>query len=265
MISRVLGIYRESGFDGLAWRLASFSYKRFLRPVLPNSGHIRYAGVVIGCRKFGDRLLPSLYNPPDVADVPDYEEALVTAIKRQAKGGDTVVVVGGGLGVTCVIAAWAAGGAGRVECFEGDRKGVDAVGRVARDNGVAGQITVHHAVVATNIAVYGNTVSNIVVQPEELPPCDFLELDCEGAEINILRDMKIMPRSIAVETHGVFGAPTDKVYSLLRARGYEVEDLGWAEPRYLDACQRNDIKVLLGTLPPKLHPTLPSPGFVSTQ
>jgi hypothetical protein len=48
----------------------------------------------------------------------------------------------------------------------------------------------------------------LVISPAELPECDILELDGEGAESLILRNMTIRPRVIAVETHGVYGAPT---------------------------------------------------------
>jgi hypothetical protein len=184
-----------------------------------------------------------------MGDTPGYEEALIAAIKTQVRRGDSVVVVGGGLGVTCVVAASAAGGEGHVECFEGDLNGVQAVERVARLNGVAERVTVHHAVVGEAIGVYGQDVASKVVRPSELPPCDFLELDCEGAEVGILRDMTIRPRAIVVETHGFLGAPTETVRSVLQSRGYSVQDLGWAEPRLMNACTQNDIRVLLGSLP----------------
>jgi hypothetical protein len=71
-------------------------------------------------------------------------------------------------------------------------------------------------------------------------------LDCEGAEVEILRELIIRPRVILVETHGLFGAPTDLVASLLETRGYVVSDRGVAEPRLAGFCTVNDIRVLLG-------------------
>jgi methyltransferase FkbM-like protein len=248
MISKLLGAYREAGPAGLAWRIFSYFYKKFVRAVLPRGDQILYAGIPVGHRKVGDQLLPKLYNPPDVNDVPGYEQALVSGLKAHVRGGDNVVVVGVGLGVTSVIAALAAAETGRVECFEGDLHGVDAVRRVARLNGVLERITAHHAVVGEAVGVYGNAVATTTIHPTELPSCDILELDCEGAEIGILRDMIIQPRAIAVETHGFLGAPTGAVRELLESRGYHVEDLGWAEPRFLNACVDNDIRVLVGTL-----------------
>ena len=248
MISKLFDVYREVGTGGLALRVFSYLYKNFVRALLPDGDEILYAGIPVGHRKVGDQLLPKLYNAPDVSDVPGYEQALVSALKAHVKDGDDVVVVGVGLGVTSVIAALAAAKTGHVECFEGDLNGVNAVRRVARLNGVQERITTHHAVVGEAIGVYGNDVATRTLHPTELPSCDILELDCEGAEMGILRDMIIRPRAIAVETHGFLGAPTGAVRELLESRGYRVEDLGWAEPRFLNACVDNDIRVLVGTL-----------------
>jgi hypothetical protein len=74
-----------------------------------------------------------------------------------------------------------------------------------------------------------------------------LELDCEGAEVEILRELTIQPRVILVETHGLYGAPTHLVASLLEKRGYVISHRGVAEPRAADHCTKHDIRVLLGT------------------
>jgi hypothetical protein len=249
MIAKLLGVYREAGISGCAWRLFSYLYKNFVRPVLPNGEQILYSGIPVGHRrKVGDRLLSKLYNPPDVSNKPDYEQALVAALRANVKVGDRIVVVGVGLGVTCVVAALAAAKAGHVNCFEGDLQSAEAVRSVALLNGVSERITARHAVVGEAIGVYGDTVATMTVHPTELPPCDFLELDCEGSEIGILREMIIQPRVVTVETHGFLGAPTAVVRELLESRGYSVQDLGWAEPRFLSTCVNKDIRVLVGTL-----------------
>ena len=43
-----------------------------------------------------------------------------------------------------------------------------------------------------------------------------LELDCEGAEVEILRELTIQPRVILVETHVLYGAPTDSLLRYMR-------------------------------------------------
>jgi hypothetical protein len=248
MTAKLLGVYREAGVSGIVWRLVSSVYRNFVRPVLPNSEQILYSGIPVGRRrKVGDRLFTGVFYLPDVDDVPDYEQALVAALRANVKSGDQIVVVGVGLGVTCVVAALATDKAGHVHCFEGDLGSADAMRGVAQLNGVSQRITAHHAIVGEAINVYGDAVATTTVRPTELPRCDILELDCEGSEIGILREMTIQPRVVAVETHGSLGAPTAAVRELLEIRGYSVQDLGWAEPRLLKECIDNDVRVLVGT------------------
>ena len=108
-------------------------------------------------------------------------------------------------------------------------------------------ISVNHAVVGKAIGVY-DSAGNVgpIMPPYQLPPCDVLQLDCEGAEVEILRMMIIHPRVALVETHGMFGAPTDLVASLLEKRGYAVSDRGLAEQCNAEYCTKHDIRVLLG-------------------
>ena len=156
--------------------------------------------------------------------------------------------MGGGEGVTAVVAAKAVGETGSVVCFEGNSSNVRNVKATAARNKMSNRLTVEHAVVGKAIAVYGapEQHSTLVVSPAELPECDILELDCEGAELLILRDMAIRPRVIAVETHGVHGAPTPVVKELLEKLDYTVEERGLAEPWLREQCESGDIQVLVG-------------------
>lgn len=249
MTSRIIEVYREVGLGRLPWWLFSYAYKTLIRRMLPVSSPVLYGGVPIAYRRVGDSFLSGLYDPPLMSDEPGYEQALVTALKANVRSDDRVVVVGAGRGVTTVVAA-AAASKGTVRCFEGNLAGVRAARRVAKLNGVLERITVEHAVVGEAIGVYGTEIATKVVPPTELPSCDVLELDCEGSEVGILRDMPIDPRAILVETHGFLGAPTTAVRKILETRGYSVEDMGWAEPRELDACVKQDIRVLVGTKQP---------------
>jgi hypothetical protein len=245
VLQKIRKILGEEGVASVGLRATAFAYRRAIRPWLPNRP-ILYAGIPI-ChdRKWGDNIVPSSWLWTGVADRPDYEAALVAGLNESVRPGDRVVVVGGGLGVTAVIAALRAGPSGTIECFEGSKRYVKHVEDTARRNRVS-NLAVHHAVISKSIAVYGDKIDEAVVMPPaRLPPCDVLELDCEGAEVHILREMVIRPRVILVETHGIYGATTSLVDSLLRDRGYVVSPLGLAEPRYRDFCIQNDIRVLL--------------------
>ena len=216
---------------------------------------VHYAGIPI-CydRKWGDRMVPTSWVPDEaLADQPDYEATLVAGLSETIRPGDSVVIVGGGLGVTAVVAALRTGPSGTVQCFEGSKQHVRLVQQTAARNRVT-NISVHHAVVAKSIAVYGSGSDvGAVLPPSQLPPCNVLELDCEGAEVEILRELTIQPRVILVETHGLYGAPTDLVASLLEKRGYIVSDRGVAEPRMADHCTKHDIRVLLGIYNKQMH------------
>lgn len=245
-IERVRRILRTSGVRGLVGRAALHLY-RGVRPLLPAREPVRLAGVPTAYdRKWGDGMVPAHWHGDPAEDVPDYETALVNGLKAHVRPGDRVVVVGGGVGVTATVAALQSAPSGRVDCFEGGREGARLVAVTARRNGVADRLTVHHAIVARAIAVYGTESTSPVVPPSALPDCDVLELDCEGAEVDILQNMTIRPRVVLVETHGVYEAPTPLVRSLLEGLGYLVEDYGLAEPRLREVCEAKDIRVVAG-------------------
>jgi hypothetical protein len=250
-LAKVAQIVSETGYASLARRASGYLYRRTLRRILPRTSAVRYAGVAISRdRKLGDLFVPEFLAPADIRDIPDYERTLIGGIRAHVRSGDKVVIVGGGEGVTATIAAQMAGEDGGVVCFEGAGEGVAKVEATARRNGVASRLTVRHAVVGKPINIHGaeESQSSIIVDPADLPKCDLLELDCEGAEITILQNMNISPRVILVETHGLFGAPSTKVRRLLEGRGYEVVDLGWAEPGLGEACKEHDIRILAARL-----------------
>ena|ERR1700677_3249523 len=236
-------------FDALMKRIAGYLYRRTIRKPLPTIAEVKYSGVPISReRKFGDSRMPVFLIPHPLEDIAGYEQTLIGALRSEIRVGDRVTVVGGGEGVTAVVAAQAVGETGSVVCFEGSAWGVRKVKGTAVRNKMSRRLTVKHAVVGEAIDVYGDAgqLATLVVAPAELPESDVLELDCEGAEIVILRNMTIRPRVIAVETHGFHGAPTGVVKALLEELGYAVQDLGIAEPRLSEICETNDIRILLG-------------------
>jgi hypothetical protein len=212
MFHKVCDIIRADVVSSFARRSIAYAYRRGVRPCLP-SEPVHYAGIPI-CHdgKWGDRIVPISWLPYDaVLDQPDYEATLVAGLSETIRAGDSVIVVGGGLGVTVVVAALRTGPSGTVQCFEGSREYVRLVQQTVARNRVT-NVSVHHAVVAKSTAVWGSASDvGAVLPPSQLPPCNVLELDCEGAEVEILRELTIQPRAILVETHSRFGAPTDLV------------------------------------------------------
>lgn len=245
MIARARQILREAGLGSLLTRGLALAYREGVRPHLPVLRRMSYAGIPTSvAARLGDRWVPRSWLPGDVCDLPEYEATLLHAIRQFVRTGDSVVVVGGGVGVTATVAALQTGPSGHVCVFEGGAAGVRNIGITARINGVRDRLSIEHAVVARDVHVYGWRKGRTIA-PSDLPDCDVLELDCEGAEAEILRELVIRPRVVLVETHGLYGASTDLVVSLLDDLGYATRIAGLAEPRIPEICEAGDIRVVV--------------------
>lgn len=229
-----------------SYRKAGRLYQRMLRGKMPVVGHVKRSGVPTGEKiRLGDKQLPSAFVPYQT-EIPGYEEGLIDGLHRHVRSGDRVVVVGGGVGVTSVIAAKEVGNGGSVSVYEASTEMTSLIRRTLELNGVRDRVDVHHAVVAESTSVRGNNAEEVPthVAPEDLPECEVMELDCEGAEIPILTGMQVQPRSILVESHGIFGAPTAQVKEILGERGYSIHRIQIAESRLCKTCLENDIMVV---------------------
>lgn len=165
---------------------------------------------------------------------PDYEDALVTAINASVSAGDAVVVVGGGWGVGTVVAAENADESGEVITYEGSEEQVRHVKETIELNQLDSRTTVEHAVVGSDINVYGDKAASRTLSPKELPDCDVLVLDCEGAEMDILEHVDQVGREIIVETHPMYEAPSEDVKALLEDSGFAVEAVRHEQTPYGD-------------------------------
>jgi hypothetical protein len=216
-----------------------------VRNDLPTVGHVTYSGVKVAIEKKPfDVLFPKTRGQ---ADIDDYEHTLISALKTTLKPGMKVIVVGGGYGVTACVAAQLVGKSGKVICYEGNLKSCEHTRRAAILNNV--DVKVVEGIVGEDLGVYHGTKSSRIVSAGELPLCDVLELDCEGAEYQVIANLPFLPPVILVETHGFLGSSTGDVARLLGARGYHVTHRGVAEPRLASFCEKNDVYVLLAQLP----------------
>lgn len=248
----------QGGLPLVAARVARLVYRRAVRPLVPVRGWARYNGVTVAVRtRWTDRFVPEDWSR--ARDRPLYESALIDGLRRQVAPGDRVVVVGGGWGATAVVAAQQAGAGGHVTVFEGAGVSAERTRWAARRAGVT--VDVRHALVAT---------PDHVVAPErlsgpdggaarvaEIPPCDVLEMDCEGAELGLLRALAgrapdALPRVILVETHGAWGSATADVRAALGALGYTVLSQHPADATLRAYCAEHDIHVLEAVRPAAL-------------
>lgn len=240
MVTRVREIYREEGILPLLRRAVHFGYYGVLRPRFPYT-KVKFNGVTVRGAKLFDRYIPS-----QQADRPTYESGIVNALKTHVKAGDSVVVVGGGWGVSAVHASWNAEDTGSVLVFEGSKEMISRVRETLGLNSVGDHVDLRNAVVGHDVDVWGEATGD-VVHPTDLPECNVLVLDCEGTEMEILDEMKIHPRVVVVEAHGVYDAPSAEVSSLLEEQGYTITNQVLADQGLEDICKENDIKVLTAT------------------
>lgn len=219
-------------------------YRR-LRWLLPTATHVRLAGVPAAIPvKVGERGLLRAWAPKPLDDIPTYEAALVKALHAHVMPGDRVVVVGGGWGVTTAIAARLAGDEGHVTCYEASKAWVERSRGCLALQPPAATVEIHHAVVGPLVQASGDEEGARNVAATDLPVCDVLEMDCEGAEIPILAALPFRPRALLVESHGFLGSPSKRVMLLLKTMGYTIEHIEPAEPRLQHFCEEHDVMVV---------------------
>jgi len=232
ILRRAREVRRERGTLALLKRAIPGLYNRLVWPSLPRTRPRKLNGVPIATEhhRWFETIVP--WRTP-ACDRPSYEDPLVSGLRSQVESGDDVVIVGGGHGITAVVAAELTGEQGAVLVFEGSDERIDSIRGTLRLNDMADRVTLRHGIVGTDQdykeTVYGESTAS-VVSPGDLPQCDILELDCEGAESEILRDLQIEPRVILVETHGFLESPTDAVAERLHRRGYDIVARGAENP-----------------------------------
>lgn len=162
----------------------------------------------------------------------DYEENTISAMKKYVKPGDRVTIVGGGYGVTGIVAMESGG---KVTIIEASKERARTIGENWKHYNLKGSII--HGYVGTPISVWGELegAKKIV----DIPDCDILELDCEGAEKEVLASLKISPGVIIVESHGHLGSSSASVKNQLKNLGYRVTDEMIEE-------LSNDVMVIIG-------------------
>lgn len=216
-LGRMMVILERDGSINLLKRVLSFGYNHTIRPVLPLTGTsiLDYNGVTVvdDDGRLGDSF-------PLAGDVPLYEQPIIRSVRRYITEGDTVVIVGAGWGVVTTIVAGQIGTAGQCISYEGSEKMYARATHTLDVNDVENRVTLNHAVVAENRDVWGDEGGAEFIQTRELPECDALILDCEGAEHTIVPELDHLPRVIIVEAHDGYG----DIETALCDHGYTIVD-----------------------------------------
>lgn len=187
------------------------------RPLLPQQGYHHKNGIRWRVRKLFDSSISI------DEDEPEYESALISAIRAHVVQDDFVGVIGGGRGISAAAAALKSGQQGEVIVYEGSSDRIEWIANTAKLNSVDSIVDVYHAIVGPDIDVYGNKDGAERIHPSNLPDFDVLEMDCEGAELKIIKEMSCRPRVIIVEVHPT-NSPMDEVEHNLDKMGYDIVD-----------------------------------------
>lgn len=214
--------------------LPRFFHIHILRPRLPKGAHTTLSGYPIPAERcryhWGDRWVP--WETPVKTELnPGYEEALLTGIHSAVHTGDNVVIIGGGWGISSIVAAKCAGENGAVNVYEGSRSEVSKIKKTVRLNNVSEHVSINHAIVCKAVSLRGcNDERPKIIKADDLPPCNTLAIDCDGAEFDILKNLTSKPRSIVVEHHMVktdsqmIEYKPNKIKDMVTAKGDHLSD-----------------------------------------
>jgi predicted nicotinamide N-methyase len=190
-----------------------YVYDNTLRPILPRKA-IKLNGYKAKAAKPLDR----------TSERDMYEQELIEAIRQTVTDGEIVTVIGGGWGISSIVAEEE--GAKRVTTYEACSDQVQLIQETLDLNNSSNVTVIGASVTKTVNNTIGDDVAQETINPNELSKVDTMIIDAEGAEIEILDNLSNYPDKIVVETHGIFGCPTKEVKSLLQSKGYQVEKTG---------------------------------------
>lgn len=226
-IRRATRVGRTQGLAALLYKIPPYIYQQ-IWPYLPESENkIKLNGVKSSQnQKITDSYLGE-YLTQFVSDNPTYEKEYIMAIRKHVSAGDHVILVGGGEGVSTVIAAITAKPDGYVDVFEGSSEEVEKIKETIILNDVSDMISVHHSIVGQEVSLRNPPNGATLVPTEELPDCDCLGIDADGAEISILDELGIHPPKLVVEHHEVPSAKGEPVSFKPEKVRCKIQNLGY--------------------------------------
>jgi len=247
MLRKVIDTYRTGGVSALsdkAYYVYCYAIETHIRPrVSVEEVVITLNSVEVPVyRSVADRYLPYYEPAVPINSDPDYEADEIDAIRRYVEPGDHVVVVGGGLGVTTTVAARATGEGGRVTVFEPSSTALKICRRTVAHNGIAGRVHIEQASIGApqnSCFTYSPQEDLRRVAYSDMPDANVYEMDCEGEELPIIRNMTIRPRVMLVETHGNH----DEVVAALKSHGYRIDSL--IDERKTRGADRTHVRAVL--------------------
>jgi hypothetical protein len=208
IFQRAKSKYQEDGFVSFCFAGATFLTNKLteripkvVRKLTPTKRNAVWNGVKVPSIVAPKRRLIDDYVSIVRTDYKKSEGGEVESHKEFTRTGDKVVIIGGGRGVTTVHALQESEPGGDVIVYEPSKKHSEIVQEVVELNGIESSYEIRNILVGPEIEVYDDSTSYETINPNELPQCDVLEMDCEGAELEIIKNMIISPRVIILEVH----------------------------------------------------------------
>lgn len=198
--------------------------------MLPVSTYARLNGVIVPPDAAKPHLKHETYIPLlRGGSDPTKSGGEVNAHKALTSSGDTVVIIVGGRGVSAVHAARQCLPGGHVYVYEPSAHQCDTI-QTTLDLNEINNATIKNSCVGPLYDCWNShdgcqsavdRVSETNVH--ELPNHDVLELDCEGAEFQIIPDLietSLRPRILIIEVHHTYGNVT-RLFDELSKKGYK--------------------------------------------
>jgi len=207
---KIKRLYREHGFSGLIEAVIfKFLGKCFN---VPSRKIAVFNGIAVRGASF--------HSKTDI--FPEHEAELISAIRNHIKNGEKVLVIGGGSGASTVAVAHQIGNNGSIIAYEANKNSAARTKETINLNKVDGRVEIKHAIIEKPVYLLGDLGNPPLIPASDFSECDVLVMDCEGAELPILQNMKIRPRLIIVEAHPLLNSPKEDVVKLLDTLGYKI-------------------------------------------
>ncbi len=175
-------------------------FKELVWKLLPEGRYAIYNEVKVpesSAPKKNFNFLPDKLSP----NKPDYKWHYISFIRKYVENKERVVIIGGGRGVSSVVAARQAGSQGQVIIFEGSPEMFDRINNTLKINRVEEICQLQQKIVGPGIEVYTENETFEVKNPQDLDYCNVLFMDCQGAEMKILNKINFDPEKIIAEMH----------------------------------------------------------------
>lgn len=251
LIKRAKHVYLNKGMGALAsisiyyiyellLQAVSSVYRSTVRNIMPETRHAVYNGVQVPVdvdekARLGDSLIPQL--PPDKEN---YKNGYIKLLREWATKVDHVTIIGGGRGISAVVAAEHTS---NVTVYEPSEEQVSMIKKTLVLNDVEGKCEVINSAVGSPLDVYNNEIDYNLTDPTNLDECGLLLLDCEGSEYEIIEDMKIRPDYLIVELHPHnVSHLSEKLINNVELSGYSITYQG---KYYGEEISRAELKRLL--------------------